>query len=488
MATSSLGEPRTGRHIVHRLSTVATSRSARTELLVAHHRRMSDARGSLWFKPALAVLVALAAGAALSQVQVGPDSWLWKVSFRASANDARQVLTVIIGALIPVTSLVFALTVVTLQIASTQFSPRLLRTFLRDRGTQLVLSVFVGTVAFSLACLFTIDTGTSDPTPDVPRLAITVALVLALVCIGMLVFYFGHITNAVRIDTVMRQVEDDTRRTLEREHPLVRGETLDPDRVETVEAPAHAIVVSAPVDGYVQGVDPRLPALTVRKKVTVIVLPLIGYYTVAGRALALAWSDDGSPLKPTTLDAIARLIEIDPERRVERDVGLGVRQLVDITTRAMSTGQNDPYTGTQAVHHLTSLLVDAARRSFATQVFHDPDGPVRLIVPVMNFPTHLRVVCGHIRQGGLERHPRVVLELLRMLGVLGEAVSTEARAAAVRQEVDVLITDARRMIQSPSDLHEVLQLGDEVRQQLGPVGEITTPVGATAAWAGVAQP
>ncbi len=480
--TKSLGDgPEPHDRHGRRWGSVATSRSARTELLATHRRRIADAWHSLWLKPAIAVVSMLALGAALSRIRVEPGSFLWPVSFKANAEDARQMLTVIIGALIPVTSLVFALTVVTLQIASTQFSPRLLRTFLRDRGTQLVLSCFVGTIAFSLANLFTVDSDESDPAGDIPRFAITVALAMALVCIGLLVYYFGHITNAVRIDTVMRQVEADTRRTLRREHPIDPPGAADPDQVEVVPAPPHAIVVEAPGDGYVQGVDERLPDLTVRKHITVVVLPLVGYYVVAGRPLALAWRDDGEALKPTTLEALTNLVEVDPERRVECDVGLGIRQLVDIASRAMSTGQNDPYTGTQAVHHLTTLLVDAARRPFRTQVFRDRDGTPRVVVPVMDFPTHLRVVCGHIRQGGLERHPRVVLEVLRMLGVLGEAVITHARLIAVRDEVDVLLADAQRMIQSPHDLDEVQRLGAVVRAELdaridaGATSPVTAP-------------
>ncbi|MBA2725339.1 MAG: DUF2254 domain-containing protein, partial [Actinobacteria bacterium] len=304
----------------------------------------------------------------------------------------RQVLTVIIGALIPVTSLIFALTVVTLQIASTQFSPRLLRTFLRDSRTQLVLSALVGTVAYSLAGLFTV---TTDETPidQVPRFAITVALAFAVGCIGLLVYYFGHITNSVRIDTIMRQVESDTRRIIARDHLPISETDLDPDWLEPIPIPANAVTITAPVDGYVQGVDVRLPSLTVRKRVTVRVLPLIGYYTMVGRPLALVWTDDGSELLSTTREAIRNLIEIDPERRVERDVGLGLRQLVDITNRAMSTGQNDPYTGTQAVHHLTTVLVDAIGRSFATQMFRDAAGVIRVMTPIMDFPTHISRLC-----------------------------------------------------------------------------------------------
>lgn len=357
------------------VTNVVRSASTRTQAIVLAQRIVGEVRRALWFKPALAVLVGLIAGTAMARVLGSGPGWLSPIAFRGNANDARQVLTVVIGALIPVTSLVFALTVVTLQIASTQFSPRLLRTFLRDFGTQVVLGCFVGTIAFCLAVIYEINTDVSAG--QVPRLAITMALTLAVGCIAMLVYYFGHITNAVRIDSIMRQVERDTRRLLHHHHPPVAGTThasadveplLDPDATITLEQPGQAYGVVAGADGYLQGVDPRLLALAVRKGLTIQVVPTVGYYVVRGQQLAVVWADDGSPLKPTTADAILHLIEVAPERRIERDLGLGLRQLVDIINRAMSTGQNDPYTGTQAVHHLSSLMLDCSRRDFDTHL------------------------------------------------------------------------------------------------------------------------
>jgi uncharacterized membrane protein len=421
-------------------------------------RRISDATHALWFKPAAAVLGALAIGAVLSPIDVHKGSVLWPIAFHGDASDARQLLVVVTGTMITTTSLVFALTVVTLQIASTQFSPRLLRTFLRDGGTQLVLSGFVGTVSFSLAGLYSVGTGTTY----LPRLGLTAALAFALISVGLLVYYIGHITNAIRIDTIMRTVEADTRRVLHRDHPVVDGLSADPDLELVTAAPDDATTVVAPVDGYVQGVDAKLLPLAARKGVTIEIVPVLGYYVVAGRPLALVWSDDGSPLKDTTLRAIAALIDINPERRIERDIGLGLRQLVDITNRAMSTGQNDPYTGTQAVHHLTSLFVDAASRSFATIAACDAAGMPRVVVPVMTLPTHLKVVCSHIRQGGLERHPRVTIELLRMLGAIGASAVGENRVRAVRHEVELVMADATRMIPAEADRDEVLELGKSV--------------------------
>ncbi|HVQ18304.1 MAG TPA: DUF2254 domain-containing protein [Actinomycetes bacterium] len=451
------------------LRAAAGSRSARAEFVVVRRRWAREAAASLWFKPLLAMVGALALGVALSLLEVDEDSFLWPVVFHGDASDARQLLVVVTGTMITVTSLVFGLTVVTLQIAATQFSPRLLRTFLHDGGTQLVLSGFVGTVAYSLAGLYTVGTGAAS----IPRLGISVALALALVCVGLLVYFIGHITDAVRLDSIMYRVERDARRVLHSNHFVIVTGEEDPDpyypRGSSVAAGevSGAVSVAAPVDGYVQGVEAGLLLLAARKGLRIVVLPLVGYHVVRGQALARVTADDGSPLKPSTAAAVAAHIEIDPERRIEREFGLGLRQLVDITNRAMSTGQNDPYTATQAVHHLTSLLIDAARRGFPTAELRDPDGAIRVVVPVMNFQTHLKVVCGHIRQGGLERHPRVALELLRMLSSVTHAVVSPSRVDAVERELDAVLDDVRRQVPNRFDLEEVLAAGDEVRAEIG---------------------
>jgi uncharacterized membrane protein len=361
---------------------------------------------------------------------------------------------VVTGTMITVTSLVFALTVVTLQIAGTQFSPRLLRSFLRDRGTQMVLSTFVGTVSYSLAGLHTV--GSNAGAGQVPRLAVSGALVLALVSVGMLVYYVGHITNAIRIDTIMRNIELRARHVLHRDHPQVDEAGGDPDAQDNSPIPIGAGTVLSPREGYLQGVDAHpLTSLARREGLTIRLLQLVGYHLIQDRPLAAVWADDGTAPSPAAMRAVASAINIAQERKVELDLGFGLRQLVDITNRAMSTGQNDPYTAVQAIHHLTNFLADAAGRSFAVRPLADHDGRTRVIMPVMTFPTHLKVVCGHIRQGGLERHPRVTLELLRMLGAVGDAAVGDARRAAVRRELDLVVADARRMIPASGDLDEV---------------------------------
>ena len=148
--------------------------------LHARRRVVSDwVRGALWVLPTASVVVFLLAGAVLSRVQVEEGSPLAALAFQGTAEDARSLLIVVSSTMITVTGLVFALTIVALQIASGQYSPRLLRNFMRDRGTQLVLSIFVGAFAYSTAGLYTVGVQGSGQEAFVPRLAVSGSLALA---------------------------------------------------------------------------------------------------------------------------------------------------------------------------------------------------------------------------------------------------------------------------------------------------------------------
>ena len=132
-------------------------------------------RGSLWVLPTLSVAAALAAGSLLSAVSVGVHSPL---AFQGTPDDARNLLIGIAGTMVTVIALMLGLTVVALQLSSTQFSPRLLRNFLRDRPTQIVLSAFVATFAYSMAGLYTVGVSGGNRTVSFPRLAVSGSIVL----------------------------------------------------------------------------------------------------------------------------------------------------------------------------------------------------------------------------------------------------------------------------------------------------------------------
>src|SRR5512144_2442429 len=176
------------------------------------------AAGALWIRPSAAALAALVAGTLLSRITIPAGSRWAALSFQGTADDARTLLIGVTGTVVTVIALVLVLTVVALQLSSTQFSPRLLRNFLRDRPNQIVLSVFLATFAYSAAGLYTVGVNAGARTEVFPRLAVSGSILLLFASLGMVVFFADHLAHSIQIDAIMRGVE---RSTLE----VVRGGT-----------------------------------------------------------------------------------------------------------------------------------------------------------------------------------------------------------------------------------------------------------------------
>ncbi|NNE94598.1 MAG: DUF2254 domain-containing protein [Acidimicrobiales bacterium] len=406
---------------------------------------------SLWFMPAMFVAGSLLAGYALSSIEISDDFLLSGLIFSGTAENARQLLAVISGTMITVTGLVFVLTVIALQIASTQFSPRLLRFFLRDFGTRLVLSTFVATFAYSLAGLFTVGNDVNNGEEFLPQIAVTGALLLALISVGMLVYYIQHITNSIRIDTVIKAVEESTVQSIKRLLPDPVKES--PTTPSLGDAPADSMIVPIEQAGYVQDFDlEALGRLAVSEGIIIKVRAKIGHHLVDGNAVAFAWKPDGGSTNAEAItDAVNKATLIKVERRTDHDVGYGLRQLIDVAMRAMAPSVNDPYTAVQAIHHLAVVLAALARVSTDNRLWFDDSGDVRVSVPEVPFEQHLKTVSSHLRRSAADR-PRVVVALLRMLESVAVAGTTPSRRQAIAEEIELVMHDAVREIKQPADL------------------------------------
>src|SRR5437763_2413697 len=243
-------------------------------------------RGALWVLPTLSVLAALAAGAALSSVSVGPRSPL---AFQGTPDDARTLLLGITGTMITIIALLLGLAVVALQLSSTQFSPRLLRNFLRDRPNQVVLSAFVATFAYSAAGLYTVGVSGGNRAASFPRLAVSGAIVLLFASLGLLVYFADHLLHSIQVDAIMETVQRNTLAVIE-DGLLTGGQ-------EAPEVPGWAIPVASGHSGYVQAVRPgTLLPCAARHGVWLRVRPRVGEHVVAGTTLAWIWR--ASPTDP----------------------------------------------------------------------------------------------------------------------------------------------------------------------------------------------
>jgi uncharacterized membrane protein len=412
-------------------------------------------RGSLWFLPAIAAAAALVLGLVLSRVPVSVTS---RVAFQGTADDARSLLITIAGTMVTVIALLLGLAVVALQLSSTQFSPRLLRNFLRDRPNQLVLSVFVGTFVYSAAGLFDVGISRGQRTDQFARLAVTVAIVLLFVSLALLVFFADHLAHSLQVDYIMRTVE---RNTLAVIRTLPAGRT--PPQV-----PEDATPVPARVSGYVQYVhDERLASLANRYAVNVCLRPRVGEHVAAGTPLAWIWPVSRGAAA-SAVEAMERqmhpLVRIGFERTLEQDPGLGMRQLVDAACKALSPAVNDPYTAIQAIHHLSVLYTELAKRHVGTIVVDGPSGSASLVIPARSLAEHLDVGIGLIRRYGAAE-PTVAHALLATLtAVLLAARDDTDTARAIEHQADMLLRAAERHAQEPTDMDAIHRENETLRQ------------------------
>ena len=426
-------------------------------------------RGSLWVLPTASTILALLLGLLLSRVNVRPGSPL---AFQGTADDARALLIGISSTMVTVIALLLGLAVVALQLSSTQFSPRLLRNFLRDRPNQIVLSVFVGTFAYAAGGLFEVGISAGQRVDEFPRFAVTVAVALLFVSLALLVFFADHLAHSIQVDHILRVVE---RSTL----PVIRNL---PPTAELPAVPEHAVAVPTRQSGYLQFVNvEKLLAAAVAERVNVCLRPWVGEHVVAGTPLAWVW-----PAAPQASVAAAEAlagplhaaVRIGFERTLEQDPGLGLRQLIDPACKALSPAVNDPYTAIQAIEHLSVLYAALARQPVGPLVAQDRSGTITAAVPARPFAELLAIGVGLIRRYGAQE-PTVIQALLRMLTtVLTTGAPDPDMATAVQREANLLVAAAEREVQEPADLAVVYTEAETLRHALPTRPAETSPARA----------
>ncbi|MEP6526801.1 MAG: DUF2254 domain-containing protein [Nocardioidaceae bacterium] len=415
--------------------------------------------GAMWILPTLSVLLALILGSALSQVDISPGSRLHVLTFQGTADDARTLLIAVTTTMVTVIALVLGLTVVAFQLSSTQYSPRLLRNFLRDRPNQVVLSMFVATFAYSAAGLYTVGVSGGTRTEEYPRLAVSGALLLTFASLGALVYFTNHLAHSLQIDEIMRVVE---RRTL-----AVIGETVPGNDAEAEAWPPWAAPLLAERSGYVQAVHPEamLPAAVAHAaQVRFAVRPAI--HVVAGTPIAWVWRASGDAeqlaIEPFR-DVLGDAIKIGFERTTEQDAALGLRQLVDVASKALSPAVNDPYTAVQAVHHLSVLMSALGGRRLGAYAVRQ--GGASVSVPAHTFADFLVLSCAQIRRYG-SSEPLLDLALLQLLSACLVTVGSDTeRAAAIHEQARLVLTAAERSVTMPEDLAPVRTAAESLLAQ-----------------------
>lgn len=402
-------------------------------------------RDSLFLLPASIIVVLGAA----SQLTLAFDGWrnssdTWWL-LPTTVDSARSILSTVATATVTVAAIVFSMTAVVVQLATSQFSPRVTQGFLRDRYQQITIGLTIGTFVYALLVLASVrDTGGTQD------FSVTVAVVLAVASMVAIVSFIDRIMRSMRIDSIVRSLADRTERAIR----------ALPDREELGDQPTAppdtATVTTVPVrrSGWVRsiGIEAVLAALPGDTAVRIDLRT--GDYMSHGEVAATVWPE----VEESVAHAVAAAVELGPTRSISGDPSYGVRQMVDIGLRALSPSLNDATTGADVVHHLTGPLRAGLLRDLPGRVVTDHRGN-RVYLP--RALTHSDLVTGALQEIRLSAvdQPLVLRALLDTISSLigqVEGADLQGRAAPLRREAEAVVDAIDRSTLPDRDKEDLL--------------------------------
>ncbi len=387
-------------------------------------------RTNLWLTPLLNVSAALAVFSVSQWLDraehvgaINLPGWL----NQGNAADARALLSATAGAIITTLGLVLSITVLTLSIASSQFGQRLLRRYMRDRGTQACIGIFAATFVFSLLTLLSV-TSRANEKEYVPWLSIWISTLWALACIGVLVYYINHVALSIQVNNVLADLSSDFRWAIRQNHGTNIPAAISPSEVRS------DVVLRAPVTGYIQLIDYRA-LVSAAAEVDAVVRFLFrpGEFVVQGTILAVAEGLESIRL----VEEFGRMVRIGERRTLAQDPEFALSQIVEIALRAMSPGINDPNTAVACVNWLTDGLRELARDAPRSFMHVDSGGNLRVIERVNELQNVVAAAYDPIRQVA-RNSPMLTVGMLHSISLIAPFVEAEAGRAALKNQVQLV--------------------------------------------------
>jgi uncharacterized membrane protein len=405
---------------------------------LATHWRRETLRTSLWFVPAIEVVAAIGLfvlttaldKAAYRGVFVVPS---WVIS--GTADAAREILTAIAAAVITVVGVVFSIILVTLTLASTQFGPRMLRNFIRDRGTQLTLGTFVATFVYSVLVLVSIGSGSHGD--FVPHIGVTVTLGLMVADLGVLIYFIHHTAISIQLPQVIASIAADLTEAIQ-----IQGgsSSAGPDATRERGLSAAEVrrrteedggVLLAPASGYLQFIKHQdLVTLATGASAVICLEHRPGHFLVRGHRFATVWPPEAATVVRKRL---GRAHIIGSHRTLTQDVSFGIDQLVEIAIRALSPAVNDTFTAMTCIDWLGENLCKIVSSWHPARVHRDRQGYIRVISAEPSYDRLVRRSFEKIRQSSLGMPAVMIRELDALTAIMAETTSDGQRRVLLEQ-------------------------------------------------------
>jgi uncharacterized membrane protein len=381
-----------------------------------------------WLYPSWSLIAGLVIGAILGRFDDVGGGVVSFAVYEGGAEAARSFVSLTATALATITTFTLSTTVVSLQLASSQHSPRLIEHYLSDRATHAVFSIFLGSFAFAIATLLNIRLPSeSQELGQVPGVSISVLVGLLVASLVALVFFVHRVTTSMRIESILSRMRDRTVEAVEQRRP--GGHDDDPDGVPP--PPVDGVAIRSRRSGYYTDIDwERVEAFAPDHPCRVWVVVAPGDFVTVGSPVAVvAAPADAGAVDEDTVDEIESWLRFDSERWIEADFSYGVRNLVDIALKALSPGVNDPTTASMAIERIGETMAIAGRSHPERSVHTDAGTDV--YVAIREWDDTLRSAVRQIVEYG-KRDVAVVAAVLRMLGGLAWADTEIDRRPTIR--------------------------------------------------------
>jgi uncharacterized membrane protein len=413
-------------------------------------------RSSYWFLPSLMTVAAVGAALGLVTVDRTAPEWVSSMNLIVSSQPegAREVLGTVAGSMITVAGVTFSMTLLMVSFASAQLGPRLVPRFLRDRGNQVVLGMFIATFIYCLIVLRTVRSAAADGTAlpgaaqsFVPHLATLGAVVLALLSVAVLIYFLHHVPMRINASSVIGLLGDELVLRLERDFPAADDEPLplewSPDSVS-----AARTIRLEDTGCYLRIVDyAGLVAFARRHELRCTTLVAPGAFCVPGTAIAHV---HGRRIDDACAREVHRFFSWGGDRTPDQDILFLVEQLAEIAGKALSTGVNDQFTALLCIDQMERALCGAARRRDPDRL-RGCDGVAYVAVEYVSLREVAERFAVPLRQ--FTRGDLIATD--RLLAMFENCVRRAAEASALRHclqsHSDAAFTDAMAALASPSE-------------------------------------
>ncbi|MGH7999500.1 MAG: DUF2254 domain-containing protein, partial [Brasilonema sp.] len=360
------------------------------------------------------------------------------------------------GSMVSVAATAFSITIVALQLAASNFGPRLLRNFMQDTGNQVVLGTFISTFIYCLLVLRTIHGEGDGYSPFVPQLAVTIGILLAIISIGVLIYFIHHASTIIQASHVIQNVSADLHSAINRLFPEKIGRGEPEDSLGFAEIPLsfeeEALPIRANHTGYLQAIDDEeLMNIACQYNLLIRLQTQPGKFVVQGGDLVLVFPSE-KVIKKLTKQINDAFI-LGKERTEQQDVEFPINQLVEIALRAISPAVNDPFTAIRCIDQLSAGLCHLVQRNFPSPYRYD-NSKLRVIAEGVKFAGLMDAAFNQIRQYG-RSDVAVTIRLLEALATIATYTNNLKYQTIIRHHADIILQDSREGLSQEKDRKDV---------------------------------